>query len=1403
MQSAGRAVTSPHPASLYTSSRHALSRPARHAGANDYTWSPSSPIVFAAASSPRDFTWRPASPIVFSHPEGQKRCASSKTPPPRSGPRNLVYKGRQVPSVKKGDVGSILRSSSYQPTYYGRSPSPPPSAADRLNPNDIGSLYSANSKRSGITVVPRRSPPPPEDLPGDGLPSTTSESSPSLGSRPEPSHAVPDEAPGTTTADIDDLSLQVDRLEDLLQEHVSGQPPHVSEEGASDLMAETSQQADSSSEAETLALEKQALIESEEALKQQRLGFESVEKSYTDLQKSFAKLQSSHAEDLSRIKTAHTQKLEAQAKRHRNSTRDMLKINAADRIKIKYLEEQLNPFFRQQQRRAAESDKDSRQRQLLDEARLRRGRIRKDYTTFRHFAQGIMAFTGSLWRKAELFPLRVRWSNREAAHCSSALRSFETFERSCKAQDEARFWLAGEQLQAQAEEQQDATLHQQVIDQLKTRLQHRDSIFSQVRSYIQESGEQSRRDHLAHAAELRRLETLFVGLKSRLHEHRRLIRATRFDMNTAKTTPEMLASDRASTVDISELEIPLKDLKNGLIARVDFWKGKRIESQEKDWGYNKELLDRFYKTQINISFAIINMINTIRRFTNFQLEATEAQWVLEQPLFQQLFWQDRQRVGRRHTQLLNNLQNEIKWLRSQGLQPDHKILSAERIFDLVPVIMIHMSATFAHAYLKDQRNLLTKDDELEVKHTLQSYMKANLQDSKSDLYAIEHALDDLLAMKASHVRTGKRSLEPSSARSRRRDSLRKAASAKAQQRARAELADENFLLDDDDFVDVEVNTKNRSTEKGPIMQRAVSKEAASSSPIDTMPTNVATDNITQAALGGDDIAQADTKADSTEQADMNADSTAQADLGTANDIGPVSDSIPLPDARATVYGPKFKPMGDNSNTSLRGAAKPTITGSRARGRLRFKPPKPVFKETGRRSQDLRSSPADFLEEENYGAIANPALQYHIPSQDLRDALLASKTSQAAFWKYSLYKSPTGQKPLNHYCTKFEQAEQVARLFLGEKVIGFDIEWEMNASITRGSIKENVSLIQIACDGRIALFQIALFAGNKIEDLMPPTLKQILESPDIIKAGVNIAGDFTRLRKCLGIEGQGIFELSHLYKLVKYSEKEPSKVNKSSLKLADQVQDVLFLPMGKGTVRTSAWSRRLSMEQVDYAATDAYAGFRLFQELEWARKAMNPMPPRPALWELGQPIILGNGEPAGKKSKAAAAAAGSESKESDSLILTPEEQQAIDDEEDEAQSDAEVDCIEDADTEDAENHELESSATLGYGAAEDWLEQWESNLPSDRKGKSVPTSIRAYALWHTQGLGLEQVAEAMRDPPLALTTVASYVLDVVKTEKLPYEPKRAQEAVEVIPAVARGRYRSLLRRIETNEVEKTM
>jgi hypothetical protein len=250
------------------------------------------------------------------------------------------------------------------------------------------------------------------------------------------------------------------------------------------------------------------------------------------------------------------------------------------------------------------------------------------------------------------------------------------------------------------------------------------------------------------------------------------------------------------------------------------------------------------------------------------------------------------------------------------------------------------------------------------------------------------------------------------------------------------------------------------------------------------------------------------------------------------------------------------------------------------------------------------------------------------------------------------------------------------------------------------------------------------------------------------------------------------------------------VNKGLFKLSEQVQDILFLPLHKGNVRTSAWSRRLSMEQVEYAASDAYAGFRLFQELEKRRVAMDPMPPRPALWELDLPIILGNGEQGGvARTKRKAAVANITDPEVQPQMLTVEEEQALN-EEVEAGAEAEAETgLDDVEDDIAQNElqivEDEPAAIAKHAAAEQWLGQCQSDLPQ--------RCIRAYALWQIQGLELQQVAEAMRQPPLALSTVASYVLDVVKAESLPYESVRLQEALDVLPSMAHWRYKSLMQK----------
>ncbi|EAW11841.1 3'-5' exonuclease [Aspergillus clavatus NRRL 1] len=227
-----------------------------------------------------------------------------------------------------------------------------------------------------------------------------------------------------------------------------------------------------------------------------------------------------------------------------------------------------------------------------------------------------------------------------------------------------------------------------------------------------------------------------------------------------------------------------------------------------------------------------------------------------------------------------------------------------------------------------------------------------------------------------------------------------------------------------------------------------------------------------------------------------------------------------------------------------------------------------------------------------------------------------------YWSHRLHKTPSGKDIIVHYCKSLEKSEEVAKYFLNDKVIGFDMEWKPQATKSAG-IRSNVSLIQIANSERIALFQIALFKpAKKAEDFVAASLRKILESPEIMKVGVTIKADCTRLRKYLGIDTRGTLELSHLYKLVKYSESNPKLINKRPVSLSDQVEEHFGMPLEKdGNVRCSNWATALNYRQVQYAATDPYACFRLFDTMNTKRKALDPMPPLPEYAELDLPIRL--------------------------------------------------------------------------------------------------------------------------------------------------------------------------------------
>lgn len=211
------------------------------------------------------------------------------------------------------------------------------------------------------------------------------------------------------------------------------------------------------------------------------------------------------------------------------------------------------------------------------------------------------------------------------------------------------------------------------------------------------------------------------------------------------------------------------------------------------------------------------------------------------------------------------------------------------------------------------------------------------------------------------------------------------------------------------------------------------------------------------------------------------------------------------------------------------------------------------------------------------------LDFKIPDSGFQQAKNAPEGTPQSYWTYDMYRGPDENGERNakvkvHYCRSAHTTEEVVKMhFMDEKVIGFDLEW-MKDAYPRMGLRANVSLIQLATPSRIGLFHVALFDRKKIVEL--PTLKKVMENPEITKAGVWIKGDCTRMSRYLGIKSRGLFELSHLYRQLTYHKTgEYNLINKKLVALRSQVEHYLGLPLFKGEdVRMGNWSRCLSDDQ---------------------------------------------------------------------------------------------------------------------------------------------------------------------------------------------------------------------------------
>ncbi|KAH6964173.1 ribonuclease H-like domain-containing protein [Fusarium avenaceum] len=429
-----------------------------------------------------------------------------------------------------------------------------------------------------------------------------------------------------------------------------------------------------------------------------------------------------------------------------------------------------------------------------------------------------------------------------------------------------------------------------------------------------------------------------------------------------------------------------------------------------------------------------------------------------------------------------------------------------------------------------------------------------------------------------------------------------------------------------------------------------------------------------------------------------------------------------------------------------------------------------------------------------------SLDYTVDTELWAAARKRKAGSHDSFWSYKMYRrildNGEQQNVKVHYCTSKHTMEHVCQTyFADEKVIGFDLEWLIGQRATVNP-RRNVSLIQIASPSRIGLFHVALFAKD---DFVAPTFKKIMEDESVTKVGVAIKGDCTRLKNNLGIESKGIIELSHIYKLVKFTKSgELNRINKVMVSLAAQTQEMLGLPLFKGDdVRSSNWMLRLSPDQVAYSASDAYVGLQLYYILEQEREKLQPTPPRPHFVEKNLPIQFLTADDVDESDET------SESGESE--VITDVEAE-LDDPEVKVAKPLVKSTTTTTKTKPSTKitpPEKQAKATrdVRIVAAEDDAREYHDNTKNVRVTVST---LRSYFLWYDNpSLTPEAIAALLRTPPLKTNTVVSYILDSIIAEKLPYSKERLRtEVISHLAPEARlaTRYRGLVADSQESEEE---
>lgn len=165
----------------------------------------------------------------------------------------------------------------------------------------------------------------------------------------------------------------------------------------------------------------------------------------------------------------------------------------------------------------------------------------------------------------------------------------------------------------------------------------------------------------------------------------------------------------------------------------------------------------------------------------------------------------------------------------------------------------------------------------------------------------------------------------------------------------------------------------------------------------------------------------------------------------------------------------------------------------------------------------------------------------------------------------------------HLIKTAKDFQSIKSLLSQYQILGFDTE--SKPTFQKGEISTGPHLIQLASLDSAFLFQVN-----------PETLhclKQVLSDPSTIKVGFGLKNDAKLFNK-RDIEVRSMLDLSKAFSPFGF---------RQTMGIKNAVAITLNQNFRKSKISTSNWAKsQLSVEQINYAAADAYAALKVFQYL---------------------------------------------------------------------------------------------------------------------------------------------------------------------------------------------------------------